>query len=125
MAWRDRVSLDKEGVLDRLAGDEGLMLALFQVVLEDAPIKLKGMRQAMEASEPEDLCRRAHSLKGALATVGMERARDLVNAIEDATDDIREGEDMQRIQGLMGELDQEVDHALGLIRKELANQDTR
>jgi len=76
--------LDVAGTLSRLKGDSAFLETLFGVYVEDLPVKLAALEQALAQSAMPDLQRTAHSLKGASATVGALALREAAFAMETA-----------------------------------------
>lgn len=83
-------------------GDRRLLTEVIQLFLENSPAQLTALRQAVDIQEAPRIRRAAHALKGALATLGAERAlalsrrleaMGLANQLSDAADVCRELED--------------------------------
>lgn len=56
---------------DELGGD--VIVELVELFLEDAPLQVATMRQALSGADGERLKRAAHSLKGSCSNLGLER----------------------------------------------------
>ena len=76
--------LDIQGTLNRLKGDTAFLETLFSVYVEDLPVKLSSIEQALASTDMAVLQRTAHSLKGASATVGALALREAAFAMESA-----------------------------------------
>lgn len=76
--------LDVQGTLNRLKGDTAFLETLFTVYLEDLPVKLASIEEALAKTDMPVLQRTAHSLKGASATVGALALREAAFALETA-----------------------------------------
>ncbi|MEW5772403.1 MAG: Hpt domain-containing protein [Thermodesulfobacteriota bacterium] len=92
--------LDVQGTLDRLKGDTAFMETLFTVYVEDLPVKLAAIEQALAQADMPVLQRTAHSLKGASATVGALALRDSAFAMENAGRDADSGRAAQLLPEL-------------------------
>jgi HPt (histidine-containing phosphotransfer) domain-containing protein len=92
--------LDVQGTLNRLKGDTAFLETLLTVYVEDLPVKLAAIEQALADSDMPVLQRNAHSLKGASATVGALALREAAFALENAG---REN-DSARVAELLPEL---------------------
>ena len=76
--------LSLEETLERMSGDRELLASLFQLFIDDAPKKLRGIEDFAEQNELYQIERTAHSLKGASATVGATRLCLLAADLEQA-----------------------------------------
>lgn len=54
--------------LQRLAGDEDLLIAMGAMVLDDAPVVMAELQQQIEAGQLSQAASTAHKLKGLLST---------------------------------------------------------
>jgi two-component system, sensor histidine kinase and response regulator len=63
-------TFDKKALLERVAGDEQLMIEVINIFLEDCPPQLGGIRRAVEAKDPGLIRTTAHALKGAAGNLG-------------------------------------------------------
>jgi HPt (histidine-containing phosphotransfer) domain-containing protein len=57
--------LDRESLLERLGGDEQLLVDVIQLFREDCPRQLAAVRAAIDAQSGELIRTAAHALKGA------------------------------------------------------------
>ena len=61
---------DKEGALDRVAGDKGFLFELFEIALEDSKERIQKITQAIDSNNFKELAETAHALKSAMGNVG-------------------------------------------------------
>lgn len=92
--------LDVSGTLKRLKGDTAFLETLFGVYVEDLPVKLATLDQALAQADMAVLLRTAHSLKGASATVGALALRDAALAMETAGRDADPAKAAELLPGL-------------------------
>ncbi len=75
------VGMDIAGTLERLGGDKSLLYAIAEVFLEECPMHMAALRQAISEGDAGGIARSAHSLTGDLAYLGVpeasQKARDL------------------------------------------------
>jgi two-component system sensor histidine kinase/response regulator len=57
--------LNRVSILERLDGNEELLAELIQLFLEEAPLLIATMREALQKADMPTLGRTAHSMKGA------------------------------------------------------------
>jgi two-component system sensor histidine kinase/response regulator len=73
----------KAEALDRLGGDEALLLELCQIFLEESPKQLQKVRQAVAEADAQAVMRAAHCLKGELGYLGAAGASQAAQQLED------------------------------------------
>jgi len=73
---------DRDGMVARLMNDEELARTVATGFLEDLPLQIEALKGFLEASEVSGVARQAHSIKGASASVGGERLRQVAAAME-------------------------------------------
>ncbi len=78
----DHKAFDKKALLDRLDGDEELLAEIIDVYLQDVPVQIARIRQALEEKNMETIERQSHTLKGASANVNAETLRKVALDIE-------------------------------------------
>jgi HPt (histidine-containing phosphotransfer) domain-containing protein len=78
--------VDREALLDRLGGDETILLEIVKIFLEDTPQLLASMESAEAAGDAKTLRRLAHSLKGSAGTVGATALQASALGLEQAVD---------------------------------------
>jgi HPt (histidine-containing phosphotransfer) domain-containing protein len=61
---------DKEGALDRVAGDKGFLFELFEIALEDSKERIEKIKAAIDTNNFKELAETAHALKSAMGNVG-------------------------------------------------------
>ncbi|MEE8400041.1 MAG: ATP-binding protein, partial [Desulfobacterales bacterium] len=61
---------DRAGLLDRLTGNEALADEILSEFMEDVPLKLSALREALDKHDASSVQREAHTLKGASANIG-------------------------------------------------------
>jgi HPt (histidine-containing phosphotransfer) domain-containing protein len=74
--------LDWGGALQRLGGDEELLREMALVLLDEAPELLASIRTALDARQPIELGRAAHTLKGALGHFAARPAQRAAQQVE-------------------------------------------
>ena len=74
--------LDLAKALTWVDGDKELLAELVAVFLEDLPERTEALRAAVETEDAQGTERAAHSLKGAVASLGGETARALAYELE-------------------------------------------
>ena len=67
--------IDREGALERIGGDAELYEEVVQIFLEDVPVQLGILREALASGDLKVGERQAHSLKSAAANIGAEAMR--------------------------------------------------
>lgn len=80
----DSTVCDVPGALKRMAGDLGLLAAVVQFFLEDAPVLFKRIEQAVQDANPKELESASHALKGLAANFGAKQVIDLTFQLETA-----------------------------------------
>lgn len=76
--------VDLEASLTRMAGDRELLDEMVGLFREDAPALLARIEKSLESSQPNELERAAHSLKGLCANLESKRAAAAANALLEA-----------------------------------------
>jgi PAS domain S-box-containing protein len=94
---------DKAGMLARLMDNEGLARKLFETFLKDIPLQIKGLKGCLDTVDISGIERQAHTIKGASATVGGERLREVAFNMEKAAKAGNLGE----VKGLMSKMENE------------------
>jgi HPt (histidine-containing phosphotransfer) domain-containing protein len=75
-------SLNLQGALERIGGDEELLVDIAAVFLTEYPELLNEMQDAVASADADVLQRSAHTLKGSLLAIGAERAAELALELE-------------------------------------------
>lgn len=76
--------LDEQQALEAVGGRAAFVTRLQGVFLEQLPVSLEQLSEAVRSGDPEAQRERAHSLKGAAATIYAQRLRTLAAKMEDA-----------------------------------------
>ncbi len=97
--------LDSAKTLARLRGDAPFLSLLYQTFLKDLDNRILSMRSSLEKGDLEGLCKLAHSLKGAAATIDALAVRELSFQTEIAA---REG-DAQRCEQCLNTLSSDLE----------------
>ena len=98
---------DRAALLDRVEGDEELLVEMVQLYVEDAPRALKTMRSALQQGDLHALERAAHSVKGSSANLAANPAADAAQRLEQ---DARRGDraaaeaSLAALESVMGQL---------------------
>ncbi|MBU2549394.1 MAG: PAS domain S-box protein [Proteobacteria bacterium] len=88
----EMIELDERAVLDRIGGDEELLLELYAVFLDDAPDKIGRLELALDEGRLKDVERLAHGLKNTCGTLGAERGFRIGSQLEQAAAEERREE---------------------------------
>jgi signal transduction histidine kinase/DNA-binding response OmpR family regulator/putative methionine-R-sulfoxide reductase with GAF domain len=96
--------IDLNTALRTVEGDEGLLIELIETFQQDYPTHMASLREACIRNHASQLERSAHSLKGALVTLGATTAYSLAAELEAMGRDTRLHGAMARIEELETEL---------------------
>ena len=96
---------DREGLLERLAGDEDMLLQVLETFLQDAERLVADLTAAAQAPDAESLSKAAHALKGAAGSTGAMRLMHIAKQIEEPA---RKGQ-IQEAAKLAASLPEELD----------------
>jgi signal transduction histidine kinase/CheY-like chemotaxis protein len=113
----DVVVFDKGQLLDRAMGDEGLVVAVLRTYLEDAPRQVQALEACIRNGDAEGAFRRAHTIKGASASVCGEATRDAALEIEC----VCKAGDLEAAQTLLPVLEAQLSRLLEAIECDLQN----
>jgi PAS domain S-box-containing protein len=108
----EAVRFDRDGVLLRLEGDDQLAQIIFETFLQDIPKQILALRDFLTAGDIAGSARHAHSIRGASASVGGNRLRDLACVMEKAAD----GGDLYTVASRMADLELEFDQLKDAMR---------
>jgi two-component system sensor histidine kinase/response regulator len=61
--------VDRDRLMERLQGDEQLLIAVVRIFLDDCPVRLAAIKAAIDSRDGERIRTTAHALKGAAATL--------------------------------------------------------
>jgi PAS domain S-box-containing protein len=106
---------DRAGMMSRLMNDEDLAKEILAAFLEDIPRQIAALRSYLESGDARGAERQAHNLKGAAATVGGERLRDVAFEMEKAG----KAGDLSAAAGHLAGLDAQFDRLKQELTKEL------
>src|SRR5690349_19391042 len=76
------VLVNREAALDRVGGDEELLIEIARLFLEDSVTIMTDIRSAIASKDAAKLEHAAHSLKGSVANFGADPVRDAAFALE-------------------------------------------
>jgi len=94
---------DKVGMMDRLAYNENLILAVIQGFLQDIPHQIAELKTCLDRADVPGTHRQAHTIKGAAANVGGEDLRKVAYEMEMAG----KAGDMEAVKVLMADLEKQ------------------
>ncbi len=77
--------LNETWLLEKARGNRDFLKKLFGVFVEQQPLKLLEMRQAIDGGDLNEVAFMAHTLKGGAATMGAEILKDRAHALEKAS----------------------------------------
>jgi len=77
-----KAAFDRDGLLERLGGDEDLLRQIAEVFLKDAPEQMLSLKDAIQKGDATLAERLAHTLKGASANVGANVLQELAAQME-------------------------------------------
>ena len=76
-------TFDESAALSYTGGDRRLLKEVVQLFRADYPSSLRKIKRALQGRDPEALRMAAHRLKGSIATVGAQAARQVAQQLED------------------------------------------
>jgi signal transduction histidine kinase/DNA-binding response OmpR family regulator/HPt (histidine-containing phosphotransfer) domain-containing protein len=110
------VSFDEEGLRRRLSDDAELMAEAIRLFVDELPARLAGVRAAVDRGDAAALRSAAHALKGAAATMAVNRLAAAANLLEQAGADSR----MDRAEPAWQRLSVEAATVTDLLRRHAA-----
>lgn len=81
---RDASPIDQDIAMKNVNGDRALLVELMQAFLDECPELLQEVRAAVDVGDAGRLYRAAHTLRGAMQTLGVTHAACLVEQLENA-----------------------------------------
>jgi two-component system sensor histidine kinase/response regulator len=78
-AW---TTFDEAALLSRLSGDRALMTDLIGLFVDDCPVRLAAIADAVTRRNPEEIRRAAHTLKGAAGSISADALFHAASALE-------------------------------------------
>ena len=106
---------DKRNLLERLGEDEGIFREIIKTFLEDTPLQIQKLRDALEKGDFLRLERQAHMFKGAAMNMGGKRLQAVSFEIEVAG----KNGDLSEAHLLMEKLEQEYDHLERVLSRQI------
>jgi len=103
--------MNKEAALERIGGDEELLVDLGHIFDAECPKMFAEIHEAERAEDAERLCEAAHRLKGAASMFCAEKASAAALSLEELA---RAG-DISEVRALIGRVEQEMER----LREEL------
>ncbi|MFN8573773.1 MAG: response regulator [Gemmatimonadaceae bacterium] len=100
-------AIDMDELLDRVDGDQDLMLKVTGMFLEGLPIRMTEIRDAASERDNAGLARAAHALKGASGSIAAKALASASLAVEM----IGRGNNLDRLPTALAELEHEADRA--------------
>ncbi|MBL9128572.1 MAG: response regulator, partial [Verrucomicrobiales bacterium] len=113
----DAPVFDREGLVQRVMGDEELVEEVLKGFREDLPRLVGKLKDALNAGDVAKATLHAHTIKGSAGNVGAERLRKIAAWGEDAG---KKGE-LQRLRAWMGALENECERFLRALEHENAD----
>ena len=77
------VHFDAEAVLSRVFGDTELAAELAQIFVDELPVQIREIREAIESSQPKRVASAAHRLKGTAFALAADRLAELASSVEE------------------------------------------
>ena len=74
--------VDRERLMERLGGDEQLLIDVVRVFLDDCPSRLAAIKAAVDSRDAEQIRTTAHALKGAAANLSAQGLFDSAGTLE-------------------------------------------
>jgi len=111
--------VDRDAVLEKLGGDDELLLEIIDLYLEDTPQVFVTLRAAVEESDAEGVRKAAHRIKGSVGSLAAMRAFEAARDLEKVG---REG-DLDGLAAAFSLLEAELEQlagALAELRAELS-----
>lgn len=94
---------DEAALLDRIEYDDDLFRELKQAALEDVPLKITALREAVDNEDKDAAERAVHSIKGAALNLCFTRLADLARNVQEEAG----GKKMGHLASLCKEVEQE------------------
>ncbi|NSW86101.1 MAG: response regulator [Syntrophobacteraceae bacterium] len=109
----ERYVFDREELLARVGDDEAFLAEIMGVFLDDVPLQIQGLRQAVDRRDFKDIEHLAHGLKGASANMAVESLRKTAQEMEQAGKD----HSFERAAGLLPRMEQEFETLKAVLAK--------
>jgi two-component system, sensor histidine kinase and response regulator len=108
----DAIHIDWDRALAELSGDAALLTLVINTLLEEAPNLLSMLRQALAGRNAGQLRRAAHTLKGSVSHLGVERVTSVLQLLEAAA---KAGE-IDDVQGLLLQVEEDFTRLVPMLR---------
>ena len=108
----EELVFDKRNALIRLDGDDALLAIVVETYMDDFPLQLAKIKEALLGGDLTESRRVAHSIKGASANIGASRLRNVALEIEKKIKD----SDFQAATAMTAQLESE----FKLLQEEIA-----
>ncbi len=99
--------------LRRVGGETGFLREILTTFIEDYPVTMRDLREALSRGDREALTFSAHKLKGALATISAEPAHAAAIQLEQ----VGSGGDLQEANEALSLLERKIDALLPALRR--------
>jgi two-component system, sensor histidine kinase and response regulator len=96
--------IDLERIQDATGGDMEFMKELVDIFIEDAQLRIREIRQALDASNFDDLGKTAHKLKGSSANLGAVGVSSMAKTLEELGKQQELDRASQVLEGLVAEM---------------------
>ena len=106
---------DREGLLDRIMGDEEVLLEVMEAFIKEMPSRIQDLRHSAESNDPDNLKSLALTIKGSAGNVGAVKLQKTALEIEQAV----QTSSLETIASLISELSDQFD----TFRKIFRNRD--
>ncbi|HVB87618.1 MAG TPA: response regulator [Candidatus Dormibacteraeota bacterium] len=110
-------ALDLAAALDRLEGDRDLFAELVRLFVEECPVAMKEIRQALQNGDAHLLDRLAHTIKGSSASLGANRVSEAALLLEMRARSAALQNAGELVDSLQAELDRALPELESLARK--------
>jgi two-component system, sensor histidine kinase and response regulator len=97
--------LDREALLERVAGDVDLLRELVELFLDDSLGLVDRIRQAVMRKDADDLEKAAHGLKGSVLNFGAKTVADIAQVLET----MGRNRDITKAQNVVAELEKQIE----------------
>jgi HPt (histidine-containing phosphotransfer) domain-containing protein len=105
--------INKAAALERVDGDVELYDEIVQVFVDDAPVQLNKLKDALEEPNIEVVHRQAHSLKSSAANIGAEAMSEVAYKMEKSA----LSESLEVLKSMFAELQEAFEAVLAEIEK--------
>jgi len=110
---------DKGGLLQRLMGDEDILVEILKGFLLDMPVQISTLKEALNKGDADGVRRAGHTIKGASANVGALKVSAAAFAVENAG----KAEDLAKAASAAKELETCLDEFNSHVSGEIASPD--